>query len=72
MGDWRVCLGRGSDMAFDDIPEDDEQTFKCTNHGGLCGGNIAFDYVTGLFECDSCEWNSASSAEQLDTPTKQE
>jgi hypothetical protein len=36
-------------MAFDDIPEDKELSFKCD-----CGGNIK--KRNGKWECDSCDW----------------
>jgi hypothetical protein len=37
------------EMAFDDIPEDKELSFRCT-----CGGNIK--ERDGKWECDSCDW----------------
>ena len=38
-------------MAFDDIPEDFEESFECE-----CGGSITQDFEEGLdsWSCDNC------------------
>jgi ribosomal protein L37AE/L43A len=36
-------------VSFDDIPEDEEESFPCD-----CGGSITKDEVTGLWSCDDC------------------
>lgn len=43
-------------MAFDDIPEDFEQCEPCA-----CGGTIK-QLESGVWECDTCDWNSANNA----------
>ena len=39
-------------MSFDDIPEDIEPSYECE-----CGGNIKTNPETGVWECDTCDWN---------------
>lgn len=39
-------------MAFDDIPEDREQSFPCLNDG--CDGNITKQGM--MWQCDKCNW----------------
>jgi ribosomal protein L37AE/L43A len=42
-------------MAFDDIPEDREQSFPCPNEG--CDGDITQDKKQGgLWQCNKCDW----------------
>ena len=39
-------------MSFEDIPEDREKSYPCQ-----CGGNIK-ENEDGIWECDTCDWNS--------------
>jgi hypothetical protein len=40
-------------MIFDEIPEDLQPSYECE-----CGGNIIkTNPVSGLWECDTCDWN---------------
>jgi len=39
-------------MSFDDIPEDIEPAYECE-----CGGSIKTNPETGVWECDTCDWN---------------
>lgn len=39
-------------MAFDDIPEDREESYPCD-----CGGSIAKD-KSGVWQCDKCDWTA--------------
>jgi hypothetical protein len=36
---------------FDDIPENDAQSYPCD-----CGGSITLDNFSGTWFCDSCDW----------------
>ena len=40
-------------MSFDDIPEGKEPSYECD-----CGGNITFDYESGKWVCDSCDFEN--------------
>jgi len=44
-------------MAFDDIPEDLEQSEPCQ-----CGGNIKHG-ADGIWRCDTCSWSSDTGEE---------
>lgn len=46
-------------MSFDDIPEDNEASYQCT----ACGGNITQNIISGVWECDSCDYKSGENNE---------
>ena len=39
-------------MSFDDIPEDREETYQCTQ----CGGNVVLCRTNEQWECESCDF----------------
>ena len=50
-----LTLKERRSMAFDDIPEDREQSFPCPNEG--CDGDITQDKKQGgLWQCNKCDW----------------
>lgn len=51
-------------MAFDDIPEDREQSFPCSTG---CGGNITQE-PDGSWGCDGCDWKKTSVSDQQPLP----
>jgi len=49
-----AALLKGGLMAFDDIPEDREQSFPCEE----CSGEIKKSKNGDWWECDTCDWRS--------------
>jgi len=39
-------------MAFDDIPENEKESFPCH----LCNGSVEWNVTVKCWECDSCGW----------------
>ena len=40
-------------MAFDDIPEDREESYPCPS---CCRGTVNRSKEDGTWQCDNCEW----------------
>ena len=53
---------------FDDIPEDNEESYPCPAE---CGGSVLFDADQNTWVCDSCTWskgkNPAALAQALES-----
>jgi ribosomal protein L37AE/L43A len=48
-------------MAFDDIPENAEETYSCP---ACAMGTARLDKETGAWQCDHCEWTADNKNEE--------